>query len=135
MRGSMPPTSQCARVEAFFSRWKRIIGDRLRFQTEDRQKVEIAIVVQILNYRLGLGGPDSVRTAASERREGFFVSNITSRQQGSFGSPEPTSARSWHGPRRRHRARRPAGKERARLGCGERAATAAAAPPHRRNHP
>jgi len=107
----------------------------LRFQTEDRQKAEIAIAVQILNYRLGLGGPDSVRTAASERREGLFVSNITSRQQGSFGSPEPTSARFWHGPRRRHRAQRPAGKERVRLGCGERAATAAAAPPHRRHHP
>jgi hypothetical protein len=50
-----------ALVEAFFSRWKRLIGDGLRFRTEDRRNTEIAIAVQILNHMLDLGRPDSVR--------------------------------------------------------------------------
>jgi hypothetical protein len=39
-------------VEAFFSRWKRVIGDGLRFRTEDRRNTEIAIAVRILNHML-----------------------------------------------------------------------------------
>jgi hypothetical protein len=50
-------------VEAFFSRWKRVIGDGLRFLTEDRRNTEIAIAVRILNHMLDLGRPDSVRVA------------------------------------------------------------------------
>jgi hypothetical protein len=53
----------CARVEAFFSRWKRVIGDSLRFHTEDRRNTEIAIAVQVLNRMVDLGRPDSVRVA------------------------------------------------------------------------
>ncbi|WP_448205687.1 IS5 family transposase [Azospirillum sp. sgz302134] len=52
-----------ALVEAFFSRWKRVIGDGLRFRTEDRRNTEIAIAVRILNHMLDLGRPDSVRVA------------------------------------------------------------------------
>jgi hypothetical protein len=52
-----------ARVEAFFSRWKRVIGDSLRFQTEDRRNTEIAIAVQVLNRMVDLGRPNSVRVA------------------------------------------------------------------------
>jgi hypothetical protein len=52
-----------ALVEAFFSRWKRVIGDALRFRTEDRRNTEIAIAVRILNHRLDLGRPDAVRVA------------------------------------------------------------------------
>jgi hypothetical protein len=52
-----------ALVEAFFSRWKRVIGDALRFRTEDRRNTEIAIAVRILNHMLDLGRPDSVRVA------------------------------------------------------------------------
>ena len=52
-----------ALVEAFFSRWKRVIGDGLRFLTEDRRTTEIAIAVRILNYMLDLGRPASVRVA------------------------------------------------------------------------
>ena len=44
-----------ALVEAFFSRWKRVIGDALRFRTEDRRTTEIAIAVRILNHMLDLG--------------------------------------------------------------------------------
>jgi hypothetical protein len=36
-----------ALVEAFFSRWKRVIGDGLRFLTDDRRNTEIAIAVRI----------------------------------------------------------------------------------------
>jgi hypothetical protein len=52
-----------ALVEAFFSRWKRVIGDSLRFRTEDWQNTEIAIAVRTLNHMLDLGRPDSVRVA------------------------------------------------------------------------
>jgi hypothetical protein len=52
-----------ARIEAFFSRWKRVLGDALRFRTEDRRNTEIAIAVRVLNCRLDLGRPDSVRVA------------------------------------------------------------------------
>jgi hypothetical protein len=52
-----------ALVEAFFSRWKRVMGDGLRFRTDDRRTTEIAIAVRILNHMLDLGRPDSVRVA------------------------------------------------------------------------
>ena len=52
-----------ALVEAFYSRWKRVIGDSLRFRTEDRQNTEIAIAIRILNHMFDLGRPDSVRVA------------------------------------------------------------------------
>lgn len=52
-----------ALVEALFSRWKRVIGDGLRFLTEDRRNTEIAIAVRILNHMLDLGRPNSVRLA------------------------------------------------------------------------
>ncbi len=52
-----------ALVEAFFSRWKRVIGDALRFRTEERRNIEIAIAIRILNHMLDLGRPDSVRVA------------------------------------------------------------------------
>jgi hypothetical protein len=52
-----------ALVEAFFSRWKRIIGGSLRFRTEDRRSAEIAIAVWILNRMLDLGRPESVCVA------------------------------------------------------------------------
>ena len=52
-----------ALVEAFFSRWKRVLGDTLRFRTEDRRNTEIAITVRILNRMLDLGRPEPVRVA------------------------------------------------------------------------
>jgi len=52
-----------ALVEAFFSRDKHVIGDGLRFQTDDRQQTEMAIAVLVLNRMLDLGRPDSVRIA------------------------------------------------------------------------
>jgi hypothetical protein len=52
-----------APVKAFFSRWKRVIGNGLRFRTEDRWNTGIAIPIQVLNYTLGPGRPGFVRIA------------------------------------------------------------------------
>ena len=52
-----------ALVEAFFSRWKRVIGNGLRFRRSSVRNTEIAIAVRILNRMLDLGRPDSVRVA------------------------------------------------------------------------
>src|SRR3954453_844793 len=52
-----------ALVEADISRWKRVIGNGLRFQTDGRQASEVAIAVSVLNRMLGLGRPKFVRIA------------------------------------------------------------------------
>jgi hypothetical protein len=49
--------------QQLLSRWKRVIGDSLRFRTEDRRNTGTAIAVRILNHRLDLGRPDPVRVA------------------------------------------------------------------------
>ena len=50
-----------ALVEADISRWKRVIGDELRSQTDGRQATEVAIAVGVLNRMLELGRPEYVR--------------------------------------------------------------------------
>ena len=52
-----------ALVEADISRWKRVIGGGLRFQTDGRQATEVAIAADALNRMLGLGRPEYVRIA------------------------------------------------------------------------
>ena len=52
-----------ALVEADISRWKRVVGDGLRFQTDGRQATEVAIAADVLNRMLELGRPEYVRTA------------------------------------------------------------------------
>jgi hypothetical protein len=52
-----------ALVEADISRWKRVIGDGLRSQTDGRQATEVAIAADVLNRLLGLGRPEYVRIA------------------------------------------------------------------------
>jgi hypothetical protein len=52
-----------ALVEAAVSRYKRVIGDTLRSQTDGRQATEMAIAVGVLNRMLELGRPESVRIA------------------------------------------------------------------------
>ena len=44
-------------------RWKRVIGDGLRFHTDKAQVTEVAIAVKVLNRMLDLGRPNSVRVA------------------------------------------------------------------------
>ena len=52
-----------ARVESQIGRWKRVIGDGLRFHTDEAQVTEVAIAVEVLNRMLDLGRPNSVRVA------------------------------------------------------------------------
>ena len=52
-----------ALVEADISRWKRVIGDGLRSQTDGRQATEVAIAADVLNRMLELGRPNYVRIA------------------------------------------------------------------------
>src|SRR5829696_5274982 len=50
-----------ALVEADISRWKRVIGDDLRFQADGRRVTEVAIAADVLNRMLDLGRPEYVR--------------------------------------------------------------------------
>ena len=52
-----------ALVESDISRWKRVIGDGLRFQMDGRQATEVAIAADVLNRMLELGRPNYVRIA------------------------------------------------------------------------
>ena len=52
-----------ALAEAGISRWKRVIGDGLRSQTDRRQDTEVAVAAGVLNRMLDLGRPEYVRTA------------------------------------------------------------------------
>jgi hypothetical protein len=52
-----------ARVEAAISRYKRVISDGLRSQTDGRQATEVAVAVHVLNRMLALGRPNYVRIA------------------------------------------------------------------------
>jgi hypothetical protein len=52
-----------ALVGADISRWKRVLGDGLRFQTDGRQATEVAIAAEVLNRMLDLGRPEYVRIA------------------------------------------------------------------------
>lgn len=52
-----------ALVESDISRWKRVVGDGLRFQTDRRQATEVAIAADVLNRMLDLGRPEYIRTA------------------------------------------------------------------------
>jgi hypothetical protein len=60
-----------ALVEADVSRWKRVIGDGLRSQTDGRQATEVAIAANVLNRMLDLGRPEYVRIAWSRTRAGL----------------------------------------------------------------
>jgi hypothetical protein len=48
-------------VETDISRFKRVIGDGFRSQTDGRQATEVAIAVGVLNRMLDLGRPEYVR--------------------------------------------------------------------------
>src|SRR4051795_8279041 len=52
-----------ALVECDISRWKRVIGEGLRPQTDGRQATEVAIAADVLNRMLELGRPEYIRIA------------------------------------------------------------------------
>ena len=53
--------NQRARVEGQIARWKQVIGDGLRFHSDEARVAAIATAV--LNQMLHLGRPNSVRVA------------------------------------------------------------------------
>src|SRR3954451_24525295 len=55
--------NQRARVEGQFARWKQLIGDGLRFHSDEARATEVAIAAQVLNRMLDLGRPSSVHVA------------------------------------------------------------------------
>jgi hypothetical protein len=54
---------QRAGVEGQFARWKQVIGDGLRFHTDEARATEVAVAASVLNRMLDLGCPSSVRVA------------------------------------------------------------------------
>jgi hypothetical protein len=52
-----------ARIEGQFARWKQVIGDGLRFHSDEARATEVAVAAQVLNRMLDLGSPNSVRVA------------------------------------------------------------------------
>jgi hypothetical protein len=52
-----------ALVETSISRFKRVIGDALRSQTDQRRATEVAIAISALNRTFELGRPTSIRIA------------------------------------------------------------------------
>ena len=52
-----------ARVESQIGRWKRVIGDGLRFHTDEAQVTEVDIAVEVLNRMFDLGRRNSIRVA------------------------------------------------------------------------
>ena len=50
-----------ARAETAISRWKRVIGVRLRAHTDERRAAEVGVAVDGLNRMLELGRPNYVR--------------------------------------------------------------------------
>ena len=49
-----------ALVESDIARWKRVIGDGLRFQTDGRQATEVAIAADALNRMPDLDHPNAI---------------------------------------------------------------------------
>ncbi|CAO3419956.1 Transposase [Azospirillum doebereinerae] len=52
-----------ASVESQMARWKGVLGEALRFHSDQAQATEVAIGVMVLNRMLDLGRPNSVRVA------------------------------------------------------------------------
>jgi hypothetical protein len=52
-----------ARVEGQCARWKQVIGDGLRFHSDQARATEVAVAASVLNRMLDLGCPSSVRVA------------------------------------------------------------------------
>jgi len=52
-----------AKAETSMSRFKQVIGDGLRSQTDERQATEVEVAVHVLNRMLELGRSNSVRIA------------------------------------------------------------------------
>jgi hypothetical protein len=63
-----------ARAEATISRFKQVIGDRLRAHTDRRRATEVDVAVHALNRMLDLERPISVRIARTTAKVGVAAS-------------------------------------------------------------
>ena len=52
-----------SRIETAPGRYKKVIGDGLRFRKDERRTTEVAVAVHVLNRMLELGRPNFVRIA------------------------------------------------------------------------
>ena len=52
-----------AKAEAAIARWKQVIGDGVRAQTDQRRAAEVDVAVHALNRMLEFGRPSYVRLA------------------------------------------------------------------------
>jgi hypothetical protein len=52
-----------ARIKGQFARWKHVIGDGLRFHSDQARATKITIATAVLNRMLDLGRPNSARVA------------------------------------------------------------------------
>jgi hypothetical protein len=52
-----------ARVEDQFARWKQVIGNGLRFHSDEARATQVAIATAVLNRMLDLGSSNSVHVA------------------------------------------------------------------------
>ena len=52
-----------AQVESQIGRWQRVIGDGLRFHTDEAQAAGVAIAAEVLDRMLDLGCQNFVRVA------------------------------------------------------------------------
>ena len=50
-------------MESRIGRWQRVIGDGLRFHTDEAQAAGVAIAAEVLDRMLDLGCPDFVRVS------------------------------------------------------------------------
>src|SRR4051812_7271722 len=84
-----------ALVEADISRWKRVTGGGLRFQTEGRQATEVAIAVDVLNRMLEPGRPKWGLSSSGYRwRSRWLVASgchELDKARGSRGGPRPSA--------------------------------------------
>jgi hypothetical protein len=62
-----------ALVDAGIGRWKRVIGDALRSQTDARQATEVAVAVNVLHRMLEMGRPNDVPAHETDRASNHRV--------------------------------------------------------------
>lgn len=69
-----------ARIEGRFARWKQVIGDGLRFNSDQIRATEVAVTPQVLNRILDLGSSNCVPPRLSTVGNGDYCASSPSAQ-------------------------------------------------------
>src|SRR3712207_7920286 len=72
LHDALPIYNWRALVESDISRWKRFMGDGLRFQTDGRQATEVAIAADVLNRMLD----ETVQNLGGERNRDVIAAAV-----------------------------------------------------------